>query len=310
MLDPVMDLNKPGGKMDIKQKLNEWAQLINDELDKLVVVRQTPEKNIYDAMRYSLLAGGKRLRPVLSLGVCEMLGGDMNEVLPFACALEMIHTYSLIHDDLPAMDNDDYRRGRLTNHKVYGEATAILAGDALLNFAFEVMADAALKDTGKMQKRLKALKIIAEAAGTRGMIGGQVVDLESEGKVISGELLKYMHSCKTGALIKASVMSSAILCDASDEEMSLLCDYASNIGIAFQIKDDILDVEGNPEIMGKKVGSDASNKKSTYVTLYGIDESKKMLESITNQAIENLRMFGEKGEFLIELAKFLVGRVN
>lgn len=296
--------------MDIKQKLNEWAQLINDELDKLVVVRQTPEKNIYDAMRYSLLAGGKRLRPVLSLGVCEMLGGDMNEVLPFACALEMIHTYSLIHDDLPAMDNDDYRRGRLTNHKVYGEATAILAGDALLNFAFEVMADAALKDTGKMQKRLKALKIIAEAAGTRGMIGGQVVDLESEGKVISGELLKYMHSCKTGALIKASVMSSAILCDASDEEMSLLCDYASNIGIAFQIKDDILDVEGNPEIMGKKVGSDASNKKSTYVTLYGIDESKKMLESITNQAIENLRMFGEKGEFLIELAKFLVGRVN
>ncbi|MFZ5985792.1 MAG: polyprenyl synthetase family protein [Bacillota bacterium] len=296
--------------MNFKQKFESFVDIINDSLDKCIMEKDLPEKTIYSSMRYSLMAGGKRLRPVLALAVCEMLDGEIHEVVPFACAVEMIHTYSLIHDDLPAMDNDDYRRGRLTNHKVYGEAMAILAGDGLLNSAFELMAQTMTKDTGSLERKAKAVTVIAGASGVNGMIAGQVIDLESEGKEISADILGRMHKCKTGALIKAPVVSSAVLCGAGEEEIRSLESFAENLGLAFQIKDDILDIEGSTEKLGKKVGSDISNKKSTFVSLYGLEPSKKMLSQITDKAVESLERFGEKAWFLNSLAQYLVLREN
>jgi len=302
--------------MDFKSKFNNWAERINKALDGYIIEKDTPEKTIYSAMRYSLTAGGKRLRPVLGLAVCELLDGDVEEVIPFACAVEMIHTYSLIHDDLPAMDNDDYRRGKLTNHKVFGEAMAILAGDALLNSAFEIMLEASAREAEGgvspkvLTNRIKAMGIIAKASGTSGMIGGQVVDMESEGREISLDLLEYMHRCKTGALIKAPVMSAAVLCNAAPDDLRCLGLYAEKIGLAFQIKDDILDVEGSFKDMGKSVGKDAVSGKSTFVTMFGIDESKRILRETTEMAVDSLSKFGQKAEFLIELAKYLAARKN
>lgn len=296
--------------MDFKGKYDNWLEVINSAIDKYVTVKDSPEKTIYSAMRYSITAGGKRLRPILSLAVCELLNGDINDVIPFACAIEMIHTYSLIHDDLPAMDNDDYRRGRLTNHKVYGDAIAVLAGDALLNYAFEVMINDIVKNEKSISAKTKAMNIIANASGASGMIGGQVVDLESEGKDISKNLLEYMHRCKTGTMIKAPIMSAAVLCGANEEELNHLEGYAEKIGLAFQIKDDILDIEGNLATMGKKSGSDIANKKSTFVTLYGIGKSKMMLNKITNEAIEYIGFFGEKSNFLKDLALYIINRKN
>lgn len=315
--------------MNFKDKYNSYVEIVNKALDEYVVEKDTPEKSIYSAMRYSLMAGGKRLRPVLALAVCELLKGNNNEVVPYACAIEMIHTYSLIHDDLPVMDNDDYRRGRLTNHKVFGEAKAILAGDALLNYAFEIMLDAASREFGQrdgspvqtrldrrtvplstLVNKIKAMGIIARASGASGMIGGQVMDLESEGRAISADLLEYMHRCKTGALIKAPVMAAAVLCNSTPDDLHCLEQYAEKIGLAFQIKDDILDVEGNLEDMGKATGSDAVNQKSTFITLFGLEESKRMLQDTTNQAVHSLRKFGQDAGFLIELADYLVKRKN
>lgn len=296
--------------MKFEEKLRERAELINNTLEKMIVEKEVPQKNVYKAMRYSLMAGGKRLRPVLALSVCDMLGGNPDEVLPFGCAIEMIHTYSLIHDDLPCMDDDDYRRGRLTNHKVFGEAVAVLAGDALLNYAFEIMIKAVLKDARNRKAKLEAMNIIAGASGPSGMIGGQIIDLESENKKISPELLHEMHKHKTGALIKASVLSAAAICNASEPVMDSLGKFADNLGLAFQIKDDILDVEGNSELLGKNVGSDASKNKNTFVTVYGLEKSKEMLAYYTEQAIESLNTFGEKGGFLRELASYLLERVN
>lgn len=291
-----------------------WLDHVNSELDKLIIEKDAPEKVIYDAMRYSLLAGGKRLRPILSLAVCDMLNGNIMDVLPYACAIEMIHTYSLIHDDLPSMDNDDFRRGRLTNHKVFGEAKAILAGDALLNYAFEIMLEDLYKASNSpdlnIRGRINAMKIISNASGVSGMIAGQVVDIESEGKVITADLLHYMHKNKTGALIKAPVLSSAVICSASDDEYKSLEKFAEKLGIAFQIRDDVLDVEGNQEIMGKASNSDAAKMKATYVSIYGIDKSKELLIDTTNEAISQLCKFGEKGNFLKELSKNLVNRIN
>lgn len=296
--------------MDFKSKLDSYVNIINKTLDCYITVKDSPEKTIYEAMRYSLMAGGKRLRPVLALAVCEMLGGDIDDVIPFACAVEMIHTYSLIHDDLPAMDNDDYRRGRLTNHKVFGEAMAILAGDALLNYAYELMLDFTYKNNQNLMGKIKAMSVIAKMSGVSGMIGGQVVDLESEGKNITPELLKYMHGCKTGALIKAPVLAAAAICNASKNDTDMLELFAQNIGLAFQIKDDILDVEGNMGILGKKTGSDAINNKSTFVSLYGLEDSKKMLVEITEQAVQCMDAFGERGIFLKNLADYLLKREN
>lgn len=294
--------------MDFNEKNSRWINIINSTLDNYAQEKEVPQKSIHKAMRYSLMAGGKRIRPVLGLAVCDLLGGQEENVLPFACAVEMIHTYSLIHDDLPAMDNDDFRRGRLTSHKVFGEGMAILAGDGLLNCAFELMIGSALADRHDLGRKLKAMDIIAKAAGVSGMIGGQVVDLESEGRQIPAELLEYMHRCKTGALIKASVLSSAVICGAAEEEYFCLEQFSENLGLAFQIKDDLLDVEGTLEEMGKAKGSDAARGKTTFVTLYGPARSGEMLLDATGRAIESLNIFGEKAGFLIELAERLAER--
>ncbi|MCX7710365.1 MAG: polyprenyl synthetase family protein [Clostridia bacterium] len=296
--------------MNFKTKYNQWVELVNTELDHLVRESELPQGSIFKAMRYSLMAGGKRLRPVLALAVNEMFGGDEKWVLPFGCAVEMIHTYSLIHDDLPAMDNDDYRRGMLTNHKVYGEALAILAGDALLNYAFEVMSEHILKENKRMVSGVRAMNLIARSSGVFGMIGGQVVDLESEGKVISLETLRHMHKCKTGALIKAPILAAAVINQVSEEEYQCLEIYAEKIGLAFQVKDDILDVEGDSEILGKPVGSDENNSKSTFVSIYGLKESKKMLEELIQEAITEIERFGERSGFLKELALYIMDRSN
>ncbi|HOP99387.1 MAG TPA: polyprenyl synthetase family protein [Acetivibrio clariflavus] len=294
--------------MEFMEKLEIYQDIVNNYLEECIKEKDILQKSVYNAMRYSLLAGGKRLRPVLSLAVCDMLEGDLKEVLPYACAVEMIHTYSLIHDDLPSMDNDDYRRGKPTNHKVYGEALAILAGDGLLNMAFELMLENTSSNCNNIENKVKAMAYIARSSGVRGMIGGQVVDIESENSEVPVETLEYMHRLKTGALIKASVISAAIICNASKEDIQKLGTYAEGIGLAFQIKDDILDVEGSVEKLGKKVGSDASNKKTTYVSIYGLDKSKQMLAETTEKAIKSLDSFGQKAAFLKELAEYLVIR--
>lgn len=291
--------------MDFDARMGKWTQLVNNALDDYLTIKEGPGSDIYNAMKYSLTAGGKRLRPVLALAVCELLDGNKNEVLPFACAIEMIHTYSLIHDDLPAMDNDDYRRGVPTNHKVFGEAMAILAGDALLNGAYELMLQASLSDGLNREQRLRAMQIVANAAGAEGMIRGQVVDMESEGKTIGNDTLEFMHRCKTGALIKAPVIAGAILCGASDKDIESLGSYAENIGLAFQIKDDIMDVSGDSAQMGKAAGSDAASGKSTYVTLYGIEKAQAMLDKTIEDALGALAGFGEKADFLKALAEFI-----
>ncbi|HNZ82713.1 MAG TPA: polyprenyl synthetase family protein [Sedimentibacter sp.] len=284
----------------------EKVKIVDEYLSRIIEERENPQKIIYEAMNYSLLSEGKKLRPVLLLGAYELFRDDLKEALPFACAMEMIHTYSLIHDDLPAMDNDDYRRGKLSNHKKYGQATAILAGDGLLNKAFETGLEASINS--KSMNAVKALKIIADSSGTEGMIGGQVVDMEGDEIINSIEDLKYMYSLKTGAIIKSSVIAGAQLAGADEEEMRQLGSYAEKIGIGFQIEDDILDVTGTPEKLGKAVGSDAANKKITYLTFKSIEEARQDVEKFTQEAIESLSMFGGRAEYLVELAKFLTNR--
>lgn len=294
--------------MEFQTHFEKLIQIVNNALDDYLGISEGPGSDIYKAMKYSLMAGGKRLRPVLALAVCDMFDANRSIVLPYACAIEMIHTYSLIHDDLPAMDNDDYRRGIPTNHKVFGEAVAILAGDALLNKAFELMLSETLEAEDKLKERVMAMNIVAASSGTEGMIRGQMVDIESEGVQITKETLEYMHKCKTGALIKASILSSAVLCGASEEDMEQLRVYAENIGLAFQIKDDIMDVESSMELMGKATGSDAASGKSTYVTLYGVKEAAELLESAVAASVDAIGHFGEKAEFLKDIAIFIKER--
>jgi len=294
--------------MDFKEWFKEKVRIVDEYLEQAIEEKENPQKIIYEAMNYSLLSGGKRLRPVLFLAAYELFREDIKEALPYACAMEMIHTYSLIHDDLPAMDNDDYRRGRLSNHKKFGEATAILAGDGLLNKAFETGLEAAIK-SGNFN-RVKALKIIADSSGTEGMIGGQVIDMDGENIIRSLEDLKYMYSLKTGAIIKSSIKAGAVLAGAGQEETKALENYAEKIGLAFQIEDDILDVTGTQEKLGKAIGSDAVNNKITYLTFKSIDEARKDIEELTLEAVNSLTIFGGKARYLIELAKYLVGREN
>ena len=296
--------------MEFNKRYELYLDYINEALEKVLVVRDVPEKTCYEAMVYSLMAGGKRIRPVLSLAVCDLFRKEFKEVIAYACAIEMIHTYSLIHDDLPSMDNDDYRRGRLTNHKVYGEGLAVLAGDALLNYAFEVMIEDALKCSDNIVSKVKAMQYIAKASGTTGMIGGQVVDLQSEGKKVPLETLTYMHKCKTGAMIKAPIVSSAIICGADETQVSRLSTFAEKIGLAFQIKDDILDIEGDLSTLGKNSGSDVSNDKTTYITAYGLDRAKKILDEVTNEAISALECFGAEADFLKNMALYIAKRSN
>lgn len=287
--------------MMFREKLEEYINQIDEHLHSLL---DSKEGLIYDAMRYSLYAGGKRIRPVIALACSEALGGDMKAALAYGCAIEMIHTYSLIHDDLPCMDNDELRRGKPTNHIVFGESTAVLAGDALLNFACESVLSTDISDK-KMQ--LDALKIIYEASGADGMIGGQVMDMEAETKKIDGETLTLLHKKKTGALICASAALGAI---SAGKSTSLLEKYAISLGLAFQIRDDILDVEGDVETVGKPILSDEKNSKTTFVTLYGMDGAKEILKEETQNAIESIEFLGEKKEFLEELALYLLERKN
>ncbi len=255
--------------------------------------------SLLEAVRYSLFAGGKRLRPALALGAAEVVSGDDAVALPVACALEMIHTYSLIHDDLPAMDDDDLRRGKPTCHKVYGEATAILAGDALLTMAFDTAAE-----TGSTE----IVRALAQAAGVGGMVGGQQLDLDGEGKQLDLEALRRIHRAKTGALIQVSLRCGAMAAGASDGQVAALADYGKHLGLAFQITDDILDVVGAEAVIGKPVGSDESRDKSTYPALLGLDESRRLAREAVASALAALEVFGEEAENLRNLARFVADR--
>lgn len=298
--------------------LKQKADRVNRYLEHAVAQQENLQRVVYEAMRYSLLAGGKRIRPVLALTAAQILGETEAHILPFACAIEMIHTYSLIHDDLPAMDDDDYRRGRYSCHKQFDEATAILAADALLTRAFELAAEGALALENK-QGGLRAIRQIAFCAGTEGMIGGQIVDLDAETRDITEEELRYLCARKTGALLRVPVLAAAEIADATETEAAaLLLKYADTVGLAFQIKDDILDVEGDSSVLGKATGSDAKDGKTTFVTIYGLEESKTLLQQLTQQALDacerllHLQEGAADGkaacEFLRELAVFLLER--
>ncbi len=294
-------------KFDLSVYLKERQKLVEAALDKSIAVVY-PEK-IYEAMRYSLLAGGKRLRPILCLATCEMTGGNIEMSLPTACALEMIHTMSLIHDDLPSMDNDDYRRGKLTNHKVYGDDVAILAGDGLLAYAFEYVANNT-KNVAATQI-LQVISRLARAVGAAGLVGGQVVDLEMEGKTdVTLETLNFIHNHKTAALLEASVVCGGILSGASSEDLQRLQRYSQNIGLAFQIVDDILDITATQEQLGKTAGKDQKAQKVTYPSLWGLEESSKQAQLLIEAACAQLEPFGEQAKPLVALAYFITSRNN
>ena len=287
---------------EFKAELNEYVKKVDAALGEYLKPSDNPQKKIYEAMAYSVFAGGKRLRPVLLLEACKICGGSEADAMPFACAMEMIHTYSLIHDDLPAMDNDDLRRGRPTSHIKFGEATAILAGDSLLNKAFETMA------RSKSGNALKAISIIADSSGTEGMIGGQIVDMESEGKDIDLETLRYLHSLKTGAIIRSACVAGAVLGGGDEAAIKALDEFAINLGIAFQIRDDILDVTGTEAELGKPIGSDNEQGKNTYVSLMGLEKSEELVTEYSAKAKNALEPFGEKAEFLLALTDYLIDR--
>lgn len=285
--------------MDFKNRFNSYLNTVNDYLHSEF---DSKSQSTYDAMKYSLYAGGKRVRPILTLACSDALGGDMDAALCFGCSIEMIHTYSLIHDDLPCMDNDDLRRGKPTNHIVFGEDIAVLSGDALLNYACENIVNSKV---GTPEMNINALRVIFAASGAEGMIGGQVLDIGAEDKIISADELMLLHGKKTGALIKASASLGAV---SAGRNENLFDDYAGSLGLAFQICDDILDVESDPETFGKPVLSDEKNKKTTYITLYGLDGAKAMLREETDKAIASLDFLGKDGEFLKEFALYLLDR--
>ena len=290
--------------MQVKDFLDNSRNLIEKKLDEVMPLH-TGVSDINDAARYSLLAGGKRVRPLLMIASAQAVGVEGTKFLPVACGLEMIHTYSLVHDDLPAMDDDDYRRGRLTNHKVYGEAKAILAGDALLTKAFEVMLG---QEEVAAQVLIEVVKDIAVYAGDTGMIGGQTIDLEAEKNIISMDTLKKMHMAKTGALFKAAVVSGGKLAGADNTQLQALEVYAENYGLAFQITDDILDVTGDAEQMGKTPGSDERKQKYTYVSAYGLEKAQQMAQQHVNEAVSQISIFGENSVYLKNLVQMLIAR--
>jgi len=285
-----------------------YLEKINQTLELYLSSAGDTEKVLFDAIKYALQGGGKRVRPSLLLECCRICGGDIADALPFACAIECIHSYSLVHDDLPCMDDDDFRRGQPTAHKVFGEANALLAGDALLTLAFEAASDT--KTSLNSDAKLSAINELALAAGAAGMVGGQIIDLSSEGKKIDYNTLKRLHSKKTGALIKASAKIGAITACAPPDKLKACEDYGSKIGIVFQIIDDILDVTGSFEELGKPIGSDEQNEKSTYVTLFGVDKARTLAEKTTDEAIECLEIFGKDADSLRDFAKSLLLRKN
>ncbi|HFL3156809.1 TPA: polyprenyl synthetase family protein [Clostridioides difficile] len=293
--------------MEFKQCLKEKASFVEKVLKEYMPKEEGYQKIVIEAMNYSLSAGGKRLRPILTLEACKIVGGNEDEAIPFAIAIEMIHTYSLIHDDLPALDNDDLRRGRPTNHKVYGEAMGILAGDALLNYAFEVMLAGSINKENP-EKYLKAINEIAKGAGIYGMIGGQVVDVESENKQIEKEKLDYIHMNKTAAMMVGCMRAGATIGGANSEQMEEITKYAKNIGLSFQIVDDILDIVGDEAKLGKKVGSDIENHKSTYPSLLGLDKSKEIAHNLIDEAKKSIEKLSDDVDFLKGLAEYIIDR--
>ncbi|MDY4975819.1 MAG: farnesyl diphosphate synthase [Clostridia bacterium] len=282
--------------------MSNYRDRIEQALEHYLEERDCPQKTVYRAMHDAVSAGGKRLRPMLTLAACEACGGTVEQALPFACALEMIHTYSLIHDDLPCMDDDDFRRGKPTCHKVYGEAAAVLAGDGLLTLAFETAAKADLPP----ERIVKGIGTLARLAGADGMIGGQIVDMESEEKEISQQLLVFLHQHKTGALLRASVLLGGIAAGADQKTLDQLEKYAGYLGLAFQIQDDILDVTGTAAF-GKPLGSDQAQGKTTFVTKFGLERSRELAEEYTNQAICAAKEL-ERPEYFIETAQKLMTR--
>jgi geranylgeranyl diphosphate synthase type II len=292
---------------DLAAYLAVRRELVDAALERVLPPDDVAPTTLHRAMRYSVMAGGKRLRPILVIAGAEAVGGAAEPVLPAACAIELIHTYSLIHDDLPAMDDDDYRRGRLTSHKVFGEAMAILAGDALLTLAFRLIAENGGRP-GDPQRLCQVVADVAAGAGASGMVGGQVVDVESEGKTISAETLEYIHRHKTAALIRASVRVGALLAGAAAPAVSILTEAAEQLGLAFQIVDDILDVEGDSAELGKTAGSDLRKQKATYPALHGLEASRREAQTLVRAAKERLAQVGPGTTPLSALADFIVER--
>ena len=292
---------------------DDYKKMIDEHLLDFLPNIDNKSISLYESMKYSLTAGGKRIRPVLLLAACDFAGGDVREALPYACAMEYIHTYSMIHDDLPAMDNDDLRRGVPTNHKVYGEALAILAGDGLLTSAFEAMNKDLmlyLDDANQMAKRIRAINAIAKGAGCRGMVAGQVSDIEGENNEYSNEMLEYIHINKTGALIISAIKAGLYLCNPTKDMLSNLDIYSENLGLAYQIADDILDEIGDPKELGKAIGSDKKQHKNTYTSLNGLEAAFARLEHLTDDALEAIAPYYDNAEFFRDLALQLKTRRN
>ena len=296
--------------MDFKEELKNYQMIVNNELEKYLRKEECYEKRLNEAMEYSLMAGGKRLRAILVIDTYKLFRDDYEKCLPFSMALEIIHNCSLIHDDLPEIDNDDFRHGKPTNHKMYGHATALLAGDGLLNYSYVVMSNElarSIKESeGDMSNKIRAFNEFSIAVDR--MIAGEYLDTELEGKDISLDLLKYIHKNKTGALLRLSVRMGAILAGASEEDIDRLSGYAEKIGLAFQIKDDILSEEGDEKVMGKPTGNDRERGKCTYVSHYGLDGAKKELDRLINEALVDLEQYGEKTEFLKYLTLYIKNR--
>jgi len=294
--------------MDLQAYLSEKKAVVDSALTAYFPDPDGPASDVINAMKYSLFAGGKRLRPILCLAGAAAVGGTETDVLPVACAIELIHTYSLIHDDLPLMDNDDLRRGKPSNHKVFGEAVALLAGDGLLTEAFNLMTGAEIRERVSPHDLLKVIGLIAQAAGYKGMIGGQVVDIQSEGKTVDFSLVEFMHTHKTGALITASVASGAILGGGNESQIQAITSYGRKTGLAFQISDDILDIEGDSKTMGKKVGADEQKGKITYPAVVGLSRSKEIQAELVEAASESLRVFDHEAEPLRQIARYIIER--
>jgi geranylgeranyl diphosphate synthase type II len=297
--------------MDLKQYLRERCALVDAALERHLPAADELPVSLHKAMRYSVFAGGKRVRPIMLLAACEAVGGVVDQAMPAACAMEMIHTYSLIHDDLPAMDDDDFRRGNPTNHKVFGEAVAILAGDALLTEAFILMSNPAWGAKVAPERLLAVIREIGWCAGSHGMVGGQVVDMESEGnREVDLVTVQYIHTHKTGALIKAAVKAGAILGGADERGIAAMTSFGEAIGLAFQIADDILDIEGTTEELGKDAGSDQERGKATYPAVVGLADSKRRAAELMALAIDALAPFGERAEPLRAIARYIVERTS
>ncbi|MGE3977358.1 MAG: polyprenyl synthetase family protein [Nitrospira sp.] len=296
--------------MDIAEYLEQQRLNVDRFLDLVAPTAVTPPTTLHESLRYSLLAGGKRIRPILTLAAAEAIGAAVPGLMPVACSLELIHTYSLIHDDLPSMDNDDFRRGKPTNHKVYGEAMAILAGDALLTMAFDLISRPDLMKDCDPVRQVRLVQELAYGSGSRGMVGGQVFDIQAENKDIDLATLQTIHKHKTGMLIRASVRMGAIAAGATDRQLDDVTGYAEDIGLAFQIADDVLNVTGTREELGKNPNTDAERGKKTYPTFHGVEGAKKLADDCVSRAINRLSSFGPSADPLREIARYITARKN